>query len=129
MNSVTIILYLVVLVAAGYFLIFRPQQKRAKEQQALMAALKVGERVVTLGGIYGTIESVGDDTVDLTIAEGVTITIAKASIARAVAPDEETASADKPASGEVEEPHVHVDGAAHDPEAEGETSDDMAKGE
>jgi preprotein translocase subunit YajC len=75
---------LVLLVVAFYFLLIRPQVKRQKEQQQLMASLAVGDRVVTIGGMYGTIVALADDTVDLKIAEGVVVTYARSAIARKV---------------------------------------------
>lgn len=75
---------LVLLVVAFYFLLIRPQVKRQKEQQQLMASLSVGDRVVTIGGMYGTIVALADDTVDLKVAEGVVVTYARSAIARKV---------------------------------------------
>ncbi|MCE5203670.1 MAG: preprotein translocase subunit YajC [Coriobacteriales bacterium] len=67
-----------------YFLLIRPQMKRQKEQQALMASLAVGDRVVTVGGLYGRIAALDADTIDLTIADGVTVTFARSAVARKV---------------------------------------------
>lgn len=78
------LLSLVLLVVAFYFLLIRPQVKRQKEQQRLMASLDVGDRVVTIGGLYGTIVALEDDTVDLKVAEGVVVTYARSAIARKV---------------------------------------------
>ncbi|MCL4079195.1 preprotein translocase subunit YajC [Coriobacteriia bacterium Es71-Z0120] len=78
------LLSLVLLVVAFYFLLIRPQVKRQKEQQQLMASLAVGDRVVTIGGLYGTIVALADDTVDLKVAEGVVVTYARSAIARKV---------------------------------------------
>jgi len=52
-----------------YFLILRPQQKKAKEQQALLKALKPGDKVVTSGGICGVVVSIKDKTVTLRSAD------------------------------------------------------------
>lgn len=52
-----------------YFLLIRPQQKKAKELQAMIGQLKKGDKVVTTGGILGTISSIQDDYVVLTIGE------------------------------------------------------------
>ncbi len=53
---------LVALLAVFYFLILRPQQKRAKEHKAMMEALQKGDEVVTIGGMLGTVTKVGEDT-------------------------------------------------------------------
>ena len=63
-----------------YFLLYRPQKKAQKERQEMLDALKVGSRVITIGGIYGTIVSLSDDIVKLKIAENVEIEMARASI-------------------------------------------------
>jgi len=52
-----------------YFLILRPQQKKAKEQQSLLKALKPGDKVVTSGGICGVVVSIKDKTVTLRSAD------------------------------------------------------------
>ncbi len=71
-----------VLVVAFYLLLIRPQMKRQKEQAALMASLTVGDRVVTIGGMYGRIAALSKDTVDVEIATGVVVTFARSAIAR-----------------------------------------------
>lgn len=74
----------VVLIAAFYLLIIRPQMKRQKDQAALMASLAVGDRVVTIGGIFGTIRTLEDDEVQLEIASDVVIMMARSAIARKI---------------------------------------------
>ncbi len=71
-----------------YFLLIRPQQKRAKEHQRMLESLKRGDKVITAGGIYGVVESVGTNTVVLKIAENVKVKFGKAYIA-AKRPDSE----------------------------------------
>lgn len=70
-----------------YFLAIRPQQKQAKQQKQLHEGLKVGDKVVTAGGIFGIIREVQDKTVKLEIAPNTIIKIAKNSIAANVAKD------------------------------------------
>lgn len=76
------ILSFAVLIAAFYLLIIRPQMKRQKEQAALMASLQVGDRVVTIGGIFGTIRNIDDERIDLEVASGTVITMARSAVAR-----------------------------------------------
>lgn len=82
MEQTTQLLSLAIIVVAFYLLIIRPQQKRQKEHQALMASLKVGDRVVTIGGAYGTIQSLDDDRVGVEIAPGVVVEFDRAAIAK-----------------------------------------------
>jgi len=63
-----------------YFLLIRPQQKQRKEHQALIAAVKSGDKVVTSSGIHGMIANVKEQTVILKIADNVKIEIDKAAI-------------------------------------------------
>ncbi len=63
-----------------YFLILRPQQKKGKEQQALISSLKSGDKVVTSGGIHGLISNVKDKTVILKVADNVKIEVDKAAV-------------------------------------------------
>ncbi|RII31682.1 MAG: preprotein translocase subunit YajC [Geobacter sp.] len=64
-----------------YFLLIRPQQKKAKEHKALLDALKKGDFVVTAGGVHGKVTGVDDSIVSLEIATGVNIKITKSYIA------------------------------------------------
>ena len=63
-----------------YFFMIRPQQKKQKEIQKMRESLKVGDRVVTSGGIYGKIKEVEDTAFIIEIAEGVKVKVDKASI-------------------------------------------------
>lgn len=75
-------LYVVGFGALMYFMFIRPQQKRAKEFAALVASLAVDDQIVTAGGIYGTIRAIEEDLVDLEIADGIIVRMAKGAIAR-----------------------------------------------
>jgi len=74
------IIILVVFVAVFYFLLIRPQQKRMKDQQAMLSRLSSGDEVVTTGGILGRITDVGDNFITLEIAEGVRVKVQKAQV-------------------------------------------------
>ncbi len=63
-------LLMVGMFAVLYFFMIRPQQKRAKEHQAMLKTLSKGDRVLTTGGIFGSVIGVKDDVVVLSIAEG-----------------------------------------------------------
>jgi preprotein translocase subunit YajC len=75
------LLPLVLLFVVFYFLLIRPQQKRAKQQKAFLANLKKGDRVVTSGGLYGTITGITDDAVTLEIAEKIRVKVTKGAVA------------------------------------------------
>lgn len=63
-----------------YFLLFRPQMKRQKEQAKLVSALKTGDRVVTASGIHGLISNVKDRTVIVKVADNVKIEMEKSAV-------------------------------------------------
>lgn len=63
-----------------YFLVIRPQRKEQKRRKDMLDSLKKGARVMTVGGLYGTIAEIREDTILLRIAEHVEIEVAKASI-------------------------------------------------
>jgi len=66
---------LVALLAVFYFLILRPQQKRAKEHKTLLDALQKGDEVVTIGGILGKVTKVGEDNVGVEIADNIVVQV------------------------------------------------------
>lgn len=74
------ILMMVIIVAIFYFFMIRPQQKKQKEIQKAREALKVGDKVITAGGIYGKIKEIGDLYMVIEIANGVNIRIDKTSV-------------------------------------------------
>jgi preprotein translocase subunit YajC len=69
-------------IALFYFMLIRPQQKRAKEHQALVSKLAAGDEVVTNGGLLGRVTEVGDPFVTLEIADGVRVKVQKVQIAQ-----------------------------------------------
>jgi preprotein translocase subunit YajC len=74
------LIFLVVIFAVMYLLMIRPRQKQQKEHEAVMQELRVGDRVIIAGGIYGQIESLSEDTAILRIESGATMKIARSSI-------------------------------------------------
>ena len=78
------ILFLVLLFAVFYFLLIRPQQKRAKEHKKMVEAVAKGDEVVTNGGILGKVIEVGDTFLTVTIAEGVDVKLQRSSVAATV---------------------------------------------
>ena len=77
-------LLLPLMLVAFYFLLIRPQQKRAKEHQNLLSKLSSGDEVVTAGGILGKITEVGDAFVTVEIADGVKVKLQKSQITQLV---------------------------------------------
>jgi preprotein translocase subunit YajC len=71
-----------------YFMVIMPQQRQRKKMQQMLAALKNGDKVITNGGIYGTINGMDGDTVILKIADQVKIRIARSAIVQVEASED-----------------------------------------
>ncbi|MBN2751564.1 MAG: preprotein translocase subunit YajC [Rhodospirillaceae bacterium] len=101
------IMPLVLVFAIFYFLLIRPQQKRAKDHKAMLAGVKRGDRVVTGGGIVGTVVKTMDDELTVEIAENIRVRVTRDTILglhkeRVAMPEAGTAegeAAEKPSSG------------------------------
>lgn len=65
-----------------YFLLYRPQKKEQNKRQTMLDSLKVGTRIITIGGVYGEITKLHEDNLRLKIAEGVDIRISKSAVGR-----------------------------------------------
>ena len=86
---------LLALFAVFYFFIIRPQQKKQKESQAMLESLSKGDRVVTIGGICGTIMNIrdkkeepeGEDVITVKVADGTKLEMLRSSIARKLTKD------------------------------------------
>ena len=75
------------MLAAFYWLLIRPQRRNMQAHRDLMAALGVGDEVLTAGGIYGKILSIDDGVVELEAAPGVTLRMARTAISRKLSPE------------------------------------------
>ncbi|MGO4378854.1 preprotein translocase subunit YajC [Pseudoduganella sp. RAF53_2] len=80
MSNLSTFLPLILMFVVMYFLMIRPQQKRAKEQKAMMDALAKGDEVVTAGGMLGKVAKVTDAYVTVEVSQGTEIVVQKASI-------------------------------------------------
>jgi len=66
-SLISTVVMMVAMIAIFYFLLIRPQRKKDKQVKDMLSALKVGDRICTIGGLYGTIAALKDDTVTLTM--------------------------------------------------------------
>ncbi len=73
--------------AIFYFMIIRPQQKKAKEREALLSALKKGDKIITSGGIHGTIAGLDDKTILLDLGSNTKIKIERSAIGQVLGKD------------------------------------------
>lgn len=71
---------IVFMVLAFYFMLYKPQKKEQAKRQEMLSNLKIGDKIVTLGGIYGVITKLAEDNIEIKIAENVEIKIAKTAV-------------------------------------------------
>jgi preprotein translocase subunit YajC len=83
-NPIASFIPLILIFIIMYFLLFRPQMRKQKEQQRLVSTLKTGDRVVTASGIHGLISNVKDTTVILKVADNVKIEVEKSAVTNVV---------------------------------------------
>jgi preprotein translocase subunit YajC len=85
---VEILIPILLLLALTYFVLIRPQRRRQQQQSEMLSELKVGSEILTAGGVYGVVRSVGDDELTVEIAPGTTVKLDKRAVAMVV-PEEE----------------------------------------
>ncbi len=83
-----------------YLLMIRPANRRNRELAALQADLAVGDRVMLTSGFYGSVRSLQDDQLQVELAEGVVVTVARGAVARVVTPTVDPADPADPAPGQ-----------------------------
>jgi preprotein translocase subunit YajC len=86
MESIQSLVPLLLIFGIMYFLLIRPQQKKLKEHQAMVSALRRGDQVITQGGVMGKVTKVKDDSneVEVEIAAGVNVRVVRSTIATVV---------------------------------------------
>ncbi|MEJ6397989.1 preprotein translocase subunit YajC [Yoonia sp. 208BN28-4] len=86
MQGIESLVPLLLIFGIMYFLLIRPQQKKLKEHQAMVEALRRGDQVITQGGIMGKVSKVKDDSneLEVEIAQGVTVRVVRSTIATVV---------------------------------------------
>ncbi|QDC09923.1 preprotein translocase subunit YajC [Oceanicola sp. D3] len=94
MQGIQSLVPLILIFGIMYFLLIRPQQKKLKDHQAMVSALRRGDQVITQGGIVGKVTKVRDDNeVEVEIAEGVKVRVVKATVAQVLNKTEPAADA------------------------------------
>lgn len=120
-----VVVYFVILAVAFFFLIVLPQRRRNQALNAFVSSIEVGDEVITNGGIFGTIVAMESDRVELQIAPGVVITVAK----RALSQPAYAVPEPPGAAGAAGSPAADAPGAPGDaPGAPGDGADDGEQG-
>ena len=92
------ILPLLLLVAIFYFLLIRPQQRRMRAQRALIESLEVGDEVLTIGGLFGTVTALDEEAFEVEISPGTRVRLLKSAVSRRLG--EEPVAGGEEANGE-----------------------------
>jgi len=106
----------VVIIAAFWFLLIRPQQKRARQAREMQNALGVGDKVLLASGIYGEVAGVTDDYVLVSIADGVEIRVVRNAIGQVLPPEASVGEADATQEPVVDDGTVDLSKPAAAPE-------------
>lgn len=83
---------LILMFVIFYFLLIRPQQKKAKEHRDMISNLKKGDRILTSGGIYGRITGMDDTTLTVEISDKVRVKLARGNVSSVIGPTSQTPS-------------------------------------
>ena len=83
-SMVSTLLMFGLIISIFYFMILRPQQKKQKEREKLLSAIKKGDKVITAGGLHATIAGIDDKTVLLQVADGVKLKFERSSVSTVV---------------------------------------------
>jgi preprotein translocase subunit YajC len=107
-QAINSLVFLVLLMVIFYFMLIRPQKRRVEQHKQLLDSVGVGDEIVTIGGLHGTVRAIGDDEIELEVASGVTLRFVKSAVARRVTEELEAGedtSTDAPvlAAGEKED--------------------------
>ena len=88
---VTMLVTFGLIIVVFYFLVIRPQNRKQKESRKMLENIKKGDRVVTIGGMHGSVEAVKDDAVVLRVDDNVTIKFSKSAVSQVLGRKEESA--------------------------------------
>ncbi len=94
-SGVFMFVWLGLMVALFYFMLIRPQKRREKERQALLNAVKTGDRVLFAGGFLGTVANVKEKTLVVKIADGVKVEVVRSAVSQVLEKGEAPEAADK----------------------------------
>lgn len=86
-SGLSSLIFLGLLIAIFYFMLIRPQKKRVEAHRQLVESVSLGDEIITMTGIYGTVRSIGDENVEVEIAPGTTVRFLKSAIGRKASAD------------------------------------------
>ncbi len=89
MRGLSSLIFLALLIGIFYFMLIRPQKKRAEQHRRLIESIGLGDEVVTIGGMYGTVRRLGDEHFELEVSPGTSVRFLKSAIARRITGESE----------------------------------------
>lgn len=125
-----LLVYVVGFIAIFYFLAVRPQQKQRKAHDQLINSVKPGDRIVTIGGIFGTVKRVEEGLVVVQVDKGVNIKVSRRAIAEIASAEQKATAAkvlDKPVKDDADEAQAAEAEAEQSESAEGDSAVSQAK--
>lgn len=101
MQGLETLIFLALLIGVFYFMLIRPQRRRAEQHRQLIESIRPGDEVITIGGMHGTVRALRDENVELEIAPDTVVRFVKSAIGRRVSePVEEAASGSETVEGD-----------------------------
>ena len=94
------LVFLVLMMVVFYFMLIRPQKRRADQHRDLVGSLRVGDEIVTIGGLFGTVASMDDEALHLEVAPGTSLRVLKTAVARRVTEEEDESVEEEPVAEE-----------------------------
>lgn len=79
-STMSMVVQLVLIFLVFYFILIRPQQKKIREHETMLNAIKKGDKIITGGGVLGVVEKANDETLEVRIANGIVVTVYRATV-------------------------------------------------
>jgi preprotein translocase subunit YajC len=116
-SGFTVLLPLLLMGVIFYFLLIRPQRRQRQAHQQLVNSVDVGDEVVTIGGVYGTVTASDDESLTLEVAPNVNVRFARGAIARKLVYDDDEEYQDSTDDDQADDIHDSDDGQGQDDDA------------
>ena len=87
-STMSMIVQLLLIFLVFYFILIRPQQKKMREHETMLNAIKRGDKIITGGGVFGVVEKATDDKLEVKIADGIVVTVYRATVRQMAEEDE-----------------------------------------
>lgn len=100
MQGIETLIFLALLLGVFYFMLIRPQKRRAEQHRRLIESIRPGDDIITIGGVHGTVRALRDENVEVEIAPGTVVRFVRTAIGRRVSESVEETPGAEPSEGE-----------------------------